>query len=322
VYDAGDAPRVVGGAAGRDIVNSYSGMRMLVMAALLALGGCSLNRLVVDRVGDAISQGGASFSGDDDPELIQAAAPFSLKLIEGLLAEDPGHQGLLLAAARGFTQYSYAFVQQEADETEVRDASAARAMRLRARGLYSRARGYGLRALEAAHPEFRAQLEANPARALAALGRDDAPRLYWTTVAWAAAISLSKDSAEALADLRPLDLMVGRLQDLDPDMDHGALHAFLIAYEMGRPGARHPEELARSHFERAVRLSASQNAGPFVAFAESVCVAARNRREFLTMLGRAAAIDPSARPEWRLENAVMQRRARWLLARVDELFLE
>ena len=30
----------------------------------------------------------------------------------------------------------------------------------------------------------------------------------------------------------------------------------------------------------------------------------------------------AARPEWRLENLLMQRRARWLLARVDELFVE
>ena len=30
---------------------------------------------------------------------------------------------------------------------------------------------------------------------------------------------------------------------------------------------------------------------------------------------------PGAKPEWRLVNLVMQRRARWLLSRTDELFL-
>src|SRR5262249_43198292 len=146
-----------------------------------------------------------------------------------LLAENPDHRGLLLAAARGFTQYSYAFVQEEADEAEARDAAAAHALRLRARGLYQRARNYGLRALEAAHPGFRARLEADPRAALARLGRDGSPALYWTTVASAAAISLSKDSASAIAELRPLDFMVGRLRELDPDMDYGALHSFLIS---------------------------------------------------------------------------------------------
>jgi predicted anti-sigma-YlaC factor YlaD len=297
-------------------------LALLIVPALLALGGCSLDRLVAGKVGDAIAQGGGSFSSDDDPELIAAAAPFSLKLVESLLEENPDHQGLLLAAARGFTQYSYAFVQQEADRAEARDLAAARALRLRARALYGRGRDYGLRALEAAHPGFRARLDADARQALALLGPDDSSRLYWTTVAWAAAISLSKDSAPAVAGLRQVDLMVARLQEIDPDMDHGAVHTFLIGWEMARPGARNPEERALLHFERAVRLSDSGSAGPFVAFAESVCVATRDRRGFVALLGRATAIDPSARPEWRLENTIMQRRARWLLTQVDALFLE
>ena len=36
---------------------------------------------------------------------------------------------------------------------------------------------------------------------------------------------------------------------------------------------------------------------------------------------RALAIDPNTKPEWRLSNIVMQRRARWLLSREDDLFL-
>jgi len=33
-------------------------------------------------------------------------------------------------------------------------------------------------------------------------------------------------------------------------------------------------------------------------------------------------VNPDGRPEWRLSNLVMQRRARWLLFREDSLFLE
>ena len=36
-------------------------------------------------------------------ELVREAVPFSLKLIESLLAESPRHRGLLLAACKGFT---------------------------------------------------------------------------------------------------------------------------------------------------------------------------------------------------------------------------
>jgi len=65
--------------------------------------------------------------------------------IESLLASAPEHQGLLFAAASGFTKYSYAYVQQRADLLEDRDLAAATAERGRARRLYLRARDYGLR---------------------------------------------------------------------------------------------------------------------------------------------------------------------------------
>jgi hypothetical protein len=41
-----------------------------------------------------------------------------------------------------------------------------------------------------------------------------------------------------------------------------------------------------------------------------VCVETRARREFEALLRQALAVDPDARPEWRLANLVMQRRAR------------
>jgi len=69
-------------------------------------------------------------------------------------------------------------------------------------------------------------------------------------------------------------------------------------------------------------LSRGQLDGPYVSLAETVSVQKQDRAEFQSMLHRALAVDPNARPEWRLENLMMQRRARWLLARVDDLFVE
>src|SRR5262249_13715505 len=152
--------------------------------------------------------------------------------------------------------------------------------------------------------------------ALACLGNKDGAALYWTTVAWAAAISLGKDSMLAIADLPLVDRMVARLLELDPDFDHGALDSFLISYEMGRPGAREAAASAPRHWERAGLLSGGQKGAPYVAYAETLCVGAKNRREFLAALDKALAVDPAARPDWRLENGVLQRRARWLITQV------
>jgi len=287
------------------------------------LSGCtSMNKLAVNKLGDALASGGTAFSSDSDPELVRDAAPFSLKLMESLLAENPHHAGLLYAAASGFTQYSYAFVQQDADVIENTDVAAATALRARARGLYLRGRDYGLRGLEEAHPGLTAALRQNPVAALRPCQPADVRLLYWTAVSWAAAIAAAKDDPALIADLPAAESLIDRALDLDESYDHGAIHSFLITYEMGRrTGTGDPIARSRQHFERAMKLADNAQASPLVAYAEAVCIQQQDRTQFLSLLKQALALDVNARPEFRLVNLVMQRRARWLLGRVDELFL-
>jgi predicted anti-sigma-YlaC factor YlaD len=283
-----------------------------------------MRRMAVNKVGNALASGGATFSGDEDPELVRAAVPFSLKLMESLLAESPRHRPLLLATTRGFTQYSYAFLQQDADELEDHDLAAAQALRKRAQRLYLRARDYGLRGLEVRHRGFDAALREDPKAAVASLHRRaEVPLLYWTAASWGAAIALSKDDPEIVADQLQVEALIDRALQLDEGYEAGAIHGFLVSYEGSRQGGPgQAESRAREHFQRAVELSEGKLASPFVALAENVAVGAQNRAEFQELLKRALAVDPNARPEWRLENLVMQRRARWLLARTDRYFAE
>lgn len=297
---------------------------LLLLALFPALlAGCSFRKMAVSKVGGVLSSGGSTFSSDDDPELVRAAVPFSLKLMEGLLAEVPDHQGLLLATASGFTQYGYAFVQLDADELESKDVDGADAMRQRARKLYLRARNYGLRGLNERHRGFEAELRKNPKTAVARLTKKDVPLVYWTAMSWAAAISVLKDNPDLIADLGIVEALMDRALQLDESFDHGALHGFFITYEMTRKGAAgDPAARSKQHFDRAVELSQGKQAGPYVSYAEAVMVQTQNKKQFEELLNAALAINPDADPSTRLFNLIMQKRARWLLARTDELFLK
>jgi predicted anti-sigma-YlaC factor YlaD len=278
--------------------------------------------MAVNKLGDALAGGGGTFASDDDPELVKAAVPFSLKLMESLLAQSPKHKGLLFATASGFTQYAYAFVQQEADELEEENLTAATEARARALKLYLRARNYGLRGLGIKHRDFESRLRENPRAAVRAATAKDVPLLYWTGASWASAIALSKDNPDLIGDVPVMEALIDRALELDESFDHGAIHSFLITYEMSRQGATGaPEDRSRKHFERAVELSGGHLAGSFVSLAEAVSVQKQNLTEFKQLLNQALAVDPNARPEWRLVNLVMQRRAKWLLSRIDQLFL-
>jgi len=292
------------------------------LALALLASGCSIKRLAVNKVGDAIASSGSGYESDEDPELVGEALPFSLKLLESLLAESPRHAGMLLAACKGFTSYSYAYVDREAELALDQDLDRGLALELRARKLYLRALGYGLRGLELRHPGLSANLLADPEVAVAAVEERDVPLLYWSAASLGLGISVSLSDAAMVARLPEVDALLDRALALDPDWQDGALHEFAIQLESARPLVSGGRDALRPHFERALELSHGDRASVYLAWAESVSVKEQNLPEFRSLLAEALAIDPDRRTELRLSNLLAQRRARWLLDRTDELFLE
>jgi len=294
----------------------------LLTVALTVGNGCSIKKMAINKLGNALASGGTTFSSDDDPELVRSAVPFSLKLIESLLAESPKHEGLLLAAASGFTQYGYAFIQQEADEIEEQNLTRSKELKDRARKMYRRAQGYGIRGLEVRHTGFAEALKADPKQAVQVLTKKDVPLIYWTAASWGSLISLSKDQPDIISQQPVIEALLDRAVALDENFESGALRSALISYEMSRQGGEgKPSERARKQFARAVELSGGMQAGPYLSLAEGVCLQEQNAKEFKELLEKALAINVDTKPEWRLANLVMQRRARWLLSRVDDLFV-
>lgn len=293
------------------------------LALLMSIGGCSVPDLVLRRVADAAAGEAGVFASESDVAFAGASIPAALKANEALLVKQPTHRGLLTSAARGFTQYAYAFVQLPADAMEAADLQGAYRERQRAQRMYLRARDYGLRGLRLDGEARGDALRRSPATVLAPMRAEDAELLYWTAAAWAAAVSLAKDDPAMLASLPVIEAMIARAVALAPDLEHGALHVFLVTFQTSRPGATASSlTTARSHFQRAVMLSNGQQAAPYVALAEAVAERHGEAREFDALLQSALAVDVDARPEWRLANLIGQRRARWLSTQKDIFFPE
>ncbi|MGQ0428403.1 MAG: TRAP transporter TatT component family protein [Gammaproteobacteria bacterium] len=293
-----------------------------LLALVVSASGCSIERMAVNKVADTLAASGTTYSADDDPELIEAALPFSLKLMESVLVSTPEHRGLLVATCAGFTQYSWGFVQQQGDTLALEDTDRAWESWNRARRLYLRARDYCLRGLDAVLPGFSAELRAGPAAAVARATAAEVDLLYWSAASWAAAIGLGKDDPGLVAELPVVSALIDRALTVGEDWDRGAVHSFLVTYSMARPDIEGDRAaIARRHFERAVGLSEGRAAGPYLSWAESWCLAHEDRDCFEQSLRAALAIDPGAEPATRLANTVMQRRAAWLLANADHWIL-
>jgi predicted anti-sigma-YlaC factor YlaD len=297
----------------------------LLWTLVLTSVGCSLRTYAVNTVGNALASGSSVYESDSDLDLVGAALPFGLKLTESLLSESPRHQGLLLTACRGFTMYSYAFVAWDAERLTDEDLDRARAVRRRARRLYLRGAEYGFRALELRSPGFEQALTVDPRQAVRRIGRNsrsgDVPLLYWTAAAIGLAASVAVDDAALLARLPEVEAMLDRAIELDEAWDDGALHEFKLMVATAHARGTVERAALDAHYARALTLSKGRSAGLFVAYAEAVSLPAQDKAEFRAMLERALAIDADQQPQDRLATLVSQRKARWLLDRIDDLIL-
>jgi predicted anti-sigma-YlaC factor YlaD len=301
---------------------SVSGRVLAFVAVVVLLPACSIRKTAVNKLGDALAESGSTFASDDDPELVGDAIPFGLKTMESLLAESPRHKGLLLATCSGFIQYAYGWVQLEADYIEEESLADATHQRDRARRLYLRALGYGLRGLEVDYPGLREGLAEDPVAALQKTKPKDVPLLYWTAVAWAGAMALKINDSEVSADQRIVEALARRALALDPSWEMGSIHEFFVSWESGRSSIGGSKEKALEHYQEALTLSRGLKASPHVTYAESISVPEQDRTAFTASLEKALALDATEPNDQRLVNILVQKRARWLLERVDEYFIE
>jgi hypothetical protein len=289
------------------------------LAAILlvvGLSSCSIREAAIRGLADELaSQGSAP---ESDLDLLREASAYHLKLSEAILREDPSHLALATAVTAGFTQYAYAFVAFEADRLESTDSRAAYRLRERAARLYRRAVGHGLAALELRRPGFRTALAVTAPSEVAAIGPDEIGLAYWTAAAWGAAIALSADHPDIVADL-PLAARLAELAaEADPGFGDGALASLVANFAAATPGKGLPHALR--WFDRAIELGASRSVGAYVAKAEGYALPRGDRAQFEALIDQALAVPADPDSPLALANEVMRRRAQWLLARIDELF--
>jgi TRAP transporter TatT component family protein len=290
----------------------------LALAIFAIASACSPATVGMNRMASALSKTADAYATDDDPEFVRLAAPSTLKMVEMMIDQQPSHEGLLMTACSGFTQYAYGFLHVESDLAGA--AAEAQDLRDRAGRMYRRARGYCLRALELRHHGFGEVVSKDPDRAAAVATRSDVPALFWTGASWAAELSLADIQLTRLTELVAVRTLLGRVLELDEAWELGAVHEAFIALDGLPPLLGGSASRAREHFERAVALSGGQSALAYVTMAWRVSRPAKNRAEFERMLKQALAVDVNRRPNLRLANLIAQRHARALLARIDRLF--
>jgi hypothetical protein len=125
-----------------------------------------------------------------------------------------------------------------------------------------------------------------------------------------------------LIDWPVVRALAERALALDETWGHGAIPELMITVESQGETLGGSEDRARRYFARAVELQQGMSPGPYVALATGVVKSKQDRDEFERLLRQALAIDPDRDPSRRLVTLITQKRAKLLLERIDDLFLE
>jgi predicted anti-sigma-YlaC factor YlaD len=293
-------------------------MLILLPGLLAFLSACSINKMAINAVSDALTGSGSSdvFTGDSDPQLVGDALPFAIKMYESLLSQNPKHQGLLVTTGSLFVMYANAFVQGPAETLppsrfEEQDAAKNRAKKLYLRGLsmlYS--------ALDKKYPGFSAaSIQDNTLSPyLQKTKKDDVPLLYWTVAGGLAAYSLDIFDFDLGAKIPELSAMIARAYELDPDFNKGAIDDFYVLLYASLPEILGGDKTkAEAHFKLALEKTQGNAAGPYVSYAQAVCVPVQDYDSYKANLEKALEVDIDADPSNRLINVMAQRKARFLL---------
>jgi predicted anti-sigma-YlaC factor YlaD len=296
-----------------------------VFVLFLVFSGCSINRMATRAVADALTGVGEStvFTGDTDPELVGDALPFAIKIYEALLESEPNHQGLILTTGSLFVMYANAFVQGPAEMLpparylEKRDALA-RAKKLYLRGVVILSDG-----LEKRYPGISAAAPGEELdKYLAKLKKSDVPTIYWLVAGTLSAYAVSPLDLEMGMRLQKVTALINRAYELDPDFNHGALDEFFVLYYASLPvGLGGDKAKAEVFFRQALEKTGGNSPGPYVSYAQAICIPAQDYETFRDYLEKALAIDPDADPANRLVNIITQRKAQYLLDNISRLFL-
>jgi hypothetical protein len=283
----------------------------IILVLLLSgfVTGCiSSQQIVAEKAPALFREVALSASRQSDVVLVRQGIPSYLMLIDGMLQSYPENRDLFLAGAQAYASYASVLEEDEQD---------------RAAYLSERAKQYALKALDLT-PPFKGALGQPLEVFQERLGRTEkkqVPTLFWVGNIWGGWIAAGSEGPAAMADLPWVEALMDRALQLDPGFYYGGSHLFKAILLSARPEQFGGNlKKAEEHFKKAMDYGQGKFLVTDVYYAEYYARQTLNRDLFVSTLKRVLETSPHIEPDLTLSNTLAQRKAKKLLARVDEFF--
>lgn len=267
-----------------------------------------------------------AMTGETDITLVSDFFPTVLKMYEIMQTMNPNHLGLATMTGSLNVMYANAFVQTPADALGVAEVEKQFEEYDRAKLHYIRGRDLCLKNLDGRHKGFKDLLfsgdEEKIKAAVAMMDKDDVDSGYWFAAGHLGAFSLDLMNPDFTGNLGCVVAVAERALSFNPSFNNGSIYELLgMFYCVAPPDFGGDYEKGVEYIQKAIESSKGELPGPYVTFAESVCIPSGDEAGFDEYIAKALAIDPDKNPENRLMTTISQKKANKLKSEKGNYFL-
>ncbi len=191
----------------------------------------------------------------------------------------------------------------------------------KANEIFLGARDYQTKLILRKYPNFKSWLNNEED---IAFNKDDISDLYWLAAAIGGTIKSSRGNPIELIQLPNVGRLLRKTIQLDPGWGKGSLYSAMMSYNSSRLdiGSTVLKDSVDYYFKKAIEYSDSLDASVFVSYAESIHKPFQQKKEYLNKLNLVLNMETKPNSMYELSNLIAKRRAKWLISKTDDYFLE
>jgi len=254
----------------------------------------------------------------EQPKLVSVYFERKIEKLEKTKSPELDSQRLLM---RTKVEYGFGIIMEQASRLIDEDYIQAMAKYEQANKIFSEARDSGISIMSKRYPSFNNWLNKE---ASIDFNADDMNDIYWLAASIGGCISSSRGDPFELINLPNVGRLLRTGIEINPGWGNGSFYSAMISFTTTRSDLN--EIMLRDsvdyYFDKAVLYSDGKDAGPYLAYAESIHKPFQERKSFVDKLNYVLNMENKPNNEFELTNLLAKSRAKWLLARTEEYFLE
>ena len=254
----------------------------------------------------------------EKPKLVSIYFERKIKKLEGNDSMSLHGRRVLV---RTKVEYGFGIIMEQADRLIEDDYLEGLDQYKKANNVFNEAQDLGMLIMLEKYPEFNDWLQKD---AVIDLKKEDVSDMYWLAASIGGSVSSSRGDPFELINLPYVGRLLNKCIKIYPEWNNGSLYSAMMSFATSRSDLS--EQMLRDsvdfYFNKAISYSNGMDAGPYLTYAESIHKTFQERKDFVDKLNYVMEMDVVRNSDYEMGNLVSKSRAKWLLSKTDEYFLE